>query len=96
MNGQYTNFETREGLDEDVSTYGCFLFPGSSTYSFLRDQDIIESRDPEYDGEESLKLDYLLSHDVGLAPNLRDGMTLMLDMKASLFLRCLIPQKVGR
>lgn len=75
-------------LDEDASAYGCLLFPGSWTgsmaYSFLRDDDIMESRDPEATGTRGYRLNYLLSHDVALAHNLRDGMTLVLDTKASM------------
>ena len=59
-------------------------------YSFLRDGDILESRDPENlaprPGEKSeLRLDYILPHDVALSHNLRDGMTLVLDTKDSTF-----------
>ncbi|KAJ0108546.1 hypothetical protein J7T55_002150 [Diaporthe amygdali] len=70
-------------LDEHASAYGCMLFPGSMAYSFLRDQDIVESRDPEADGTEGVRLKYLLSHDVALTHNLRDGMALVLDTKAN-------------
>lgn len=84
IDGPYSDGE----LDEDASAYGCMLFPGSwrgsLAYSFLRDEDISESRDPEADGTEGLRLNYLLSHDVALAHNLRDGMTLVLDTKASM------------
>lgn len=44
----------------------------------------MESRDPEADGTEGGRLYYLLSHGLALAHNLRDGMTLMLDTKASM------------
>lgn len=75
-------------LDEEASAYGCLLFPGSWTgslaYSFLRDDDILESRDPYATGTQGYRLNYLLSHDVALAHNLRDGMTLVLDTKASM------------
>jgi hypothetical protein len=72
------------------SLHGFHIFPRSEAYSFLRDQDIIESRDPEnlapLPGEESeLRLDYLLPHDVALSHNLRDGMTLVLDTTDSAF-----------
>ncbi|KAF8859498.1 hypothetical protein BDZ45DRAFT_725250 [Acephala macrosclerotiorum] len=72
-------------LDSDLR-YHVHLFPGSEPYSFLQDGDILESRDPENlaprPGEESkLRLDYLLPHDVALAHNLRDGMTLVFDVK---------------
>lgn len=84
IDGPYSNGE----LDEDASAYGCMIFPGSwrgaRAYSFLRDHDIIESRDPEADGTEVVRLNYLLSHDVALAHNLRDGMTLVLDTKTSM------------
>lgn len=84
IDGPYSDGE----LDEDASAYGCMLFPGSwcgaRAYSFLRDHDIIESRDPEADGTEGVRLNYLLSHDIALAHNLRDGMTLVLDTKASM------------
>lgn len=75
-------------VDEDASAYGCMLFPGSWTgslaYSFLRDDDIMESRDPYGTGTRGYRLNYLLSQDVALAHNLRDGMTLVLDTKASM------------
>ena len=84
IDGPYPDGE----LDEDASAYGCMIFPGSwrgaRAYSFLRDHDIIESRDPEADGSEGVRLNHLLSHDVALAHNLRDGMTLVLDTKASM------------
>lgn len=84
IDGPYSDGE----LDWDASAYGCMLFPGSwcgsMAYSFLRDSDIVESRDPEADGTEGVRLNYLLSHDVALAHNLRDGMTLVLDTKASM------------
>lgn len=80
IDGPYTDGE----LDWDASAYGCMLFPGAEAYSFLRDHDIIESRDPESDGRMGFRLNYLLSHDIALAHNLRDGMTLVLDTKASM------------
>lgn len=84
IDGPYSDGE----FDEDASAYGCILFPGSwrgsRAYSFLRDDDIVESRDPEADGTEGVRLNYLLSHDVALAHNLRDGMTLVLDTKGSM------------
>lgn len=83
IDGPYSDGE----LDEEASAYGCMLFPGSRAYSFLRDYDIIESRDPEADGTEGVRLNYLLSHDIALAHNLRDGMTLVLDTKASMILK---------
>lgn len=83
IDGPYSDGE----LDEEASAYGCMLFPGSRAYSFLRDHDIIESRDPEADGTEGVRLYYLLSHDLALAHNLRDGMTLVLDTKASMTFR---------
>lgn len=64
--------------------HGFHLFPRSEAYSFLRDDDIIESRDPENFANE-LRLYYILSHDVALSHNMRDGMTLVLDTKASTF-----------
>ncbi|CZR66790.1 uncharacterized protein PAC_16691 [Phialocephala subalpina] len=72
-------------LDSDLRGQ-VHLFPGSEPYSFLKDGDILESRDPENlpprPGKESkLRLDYLLPHDVALAHNLRYGMTLVLDTK---------------
>ncbi|KAG8161964.1 hypothetical protein KVR01_007729 [Diaporthe batatas] len=74
-------------LDQDASAYGCLLFPGSWTgslaYSFLRDDDIMESRDPYATGTQGYRLNYLLGHDIALAHNLRDGMTLVLDTKAN-------------
>lgn len=83
IDGPYSDGE----LDWDASAYGCMLFPGSwrgsEAYSFLRDDDIIESRDPEADAKTGVRLNYLLSHDVALAHNLRDGVTLVLDTKAS-------------
>jgi hypothetical protein len=82
MNSSHTDPSPRRGLDN----YPTFLFPRSRAYSFLNDQDIIESRDPEYDGVNPLRPNYLLSHDIALSRNLRDGMSLVLDTKASLFL----------
>jgi hypothetical protein len=64
--------------------YGCHSFPGSRGYSFLRGDDIVESRDPENDGVEGARLNYLLSHDVALSHCLRDGMILVLDTKTSM------------
>ena len=69
--------------------YGIYLFPGSIPYCFLQDGDILESRDPENlpqkEGvEETIRLDYILPHDIALSHNLRDGMGLVLDTKASI------------
>lgn len=84
IDGPYSDGE----LDWDSSAYGCMLFPGSycgsEAYSFLRDYDIVESRDPEGHRTVGWRLNYLLSHDVALAHNLRDGMSLVLDTKASM------------
>lgn len=56
VDGPYSDGE----LDEDASAYGCILFPGSwrgsEAYFFLRDEDIAESRDPEADGTEGVRL----------------------------------------
>ena len=60
-----------------------YVFPGSMAYSFLRDDDIVESRDPENGGVGGVRLNYLRSHDVALSHCLRDGMILILDTKAS-------------
>ena len=83
VDGPYADVQKREGLDEGATVYGCHVFPGSMGYSFLRDDDIIESRDPENDGIGGVRLNYLLSHDVALSHCLRDGMILILDTKAS-------------
>ncbi len=90
IDGPYKDVQKLDGYDEGASAYGCMLFPGSMAYSFLRDLDIMESRDPEYDGVHGLRLNYLLSHDVALSHNLRDGMSLLLDTKASTFLKFLL------
>lgn len=56
IDGPYSDGE----LDENASAYGCMIFPGSwcgaRAYSFLRDHDIIESRDPEADGTKGWRL----------------------------------------
>lgn len=62
--------------------YGLHLFPRSEADSFLRDDDILESRDPENFSTE-LRLYYILPHDIALSHNMCDGMTLVLDTKAS-------------
>jgi len=86
--------DSREQEEDDVierpDLHGFHLFPRSMAYSFLRDDDITESRDPENlpprPGEKSeLRLDYILPHDIALSHNLRDGMTLVLDTKDSMF-----------
>lgn len=82
--GPYKNVGNLEGFDEEASAYGCHLFPGSRGYCFLRGDDIVESRDPECNGHEGVRLNYLLSHDVALSHCLRDGMILILDTKASM------------
>jgi hypothetical protein len=74
IDGPYEDVQKLEGFDEEASAYGCYLFPGSRGYSFLRNDDIVESRDPENDGVEGVRLNYLLSHDVTLSHCLRDGM----------------------
>jgi hypothetical protein len=51
---------------------------------FLCGDDIIKSRDPESDGVEGVRLNYLLGHDVALSHCFRDGMILVLDTKASM------------
>jgi hypothetical protein len=84
IDGPYEDVQKLEGFDEEASVYGCHLFPGSRGYSFLRGHDIVESRDPENDGVEGVRLNYLLSHDVALSHSLRDGMILVLDTKASM------------
>jgi hypothetical protein len=84
IDGPYEDVQKLEGFDEEASAYGCHLFPGSRGYSFLRGDDIVESRDPENDGVEGVRLNYLLSHDVALSHCLRDGMILVLDTKASI------------
>lgn len=83
VDGPYADIQKQEGLDEGETVYGCHVFPGSMGYSFLRDDDIIESRDPEKGGIGGVRLNYLLSHDVALSHCLRDGMILILDIKAS-------------
>lgn len=84
VDGPYEGVQKLEGFDEEASAYGCYLFPGSRGYSFLRGDDIVDSRDPENDGVEGVRLNYLLSHDVALSHCLRDGMILVLDTKASM------------
>jgi hypothetical protein len=84
IDGPYEDVQKLEGFKEEASVYGCHLFPGSRGYSFLRGDDIVESRDPENDGVEGVRLNYLLSHDVALSHCLRDGMILVLDTKASM------------
>jgi hypothetical protein len=84
IDGPYEDVQKLEGFDEEASAYGCHLFPGSMGYSFLRGHDIVESRDPENDGVEGVRLNYLLSHDVALSHCLRDGMILVVDTKASM------------
>ncbi|KAH9216813.1 hypothetical protein DL95DRAFT_522518 [Leptodontidium sp. 2 PMI_412] len=83
IDGPYVDVQKREGLDEGDTVYGCHLFPGSMGYSFLRDDDIVESRDPENGGVGGVRLNHLLSHDVALSHCLRDGMILILDTKAN-------------
>lgn len=85
MDGPHRELETREELNKDARSHGNFLFPGSRAYSFLRDHDIKESRDPQCNGDNP-RLDYLLGHDIALSTNLRDGMILILDTKASVYL----------
>lgn len=84
IDGPYEDVQNVEGFDEGASSYGCHLFPGSRGYSFLRDDDIVEIRDPENDGVEGVRLNHLLSHDVALSHCLRDGMSLVLDTNASM------------
>jgi hypothetical protein len=84
IDGPYEAVQRLEGFDEEASVYRCHLFPGSRGYSFLRGDDIVESRDPENDGVEGVRLNYMLSHDVALSHCLRDGMILVLDTKASM------------
>lgn len=86
IDGPYVDVQKREGLDEGETVYGYHLFPSSMGYSFLRDDDIVESRDPENGGVRGVRLNYLLSHDVALSHCLRDGMILILDTKASMSL----------
>lgn len=67
--------------------YGLHLFPRSEADSFLRDDDILESRDPENFSTE-LRLYYILPHDIALSHNMCDGMTLVLDTKANTVRLC--------
>ncbi|PMD19289.1 hypothetical protein NA56DRAFT_207241 [Hyaloscypha hepaticicola] len=83
VDGPYEDVQKLEGFNEEASAYGCHLFPGPRGYSFLRGDDIVESRDPENDGVEGVRLNYLLSHDVALSHCLRGGMILVLDTKAN-------------
>lgn len=83
VDGPFADIQKREGLDEGETVYGCHVFPGSMAYSFLRDDDIVEGRDPENGGVGGVRLNYLRSHDVALSHCLRDGMILILDTKAS-------------
>jgi hypothetical protein len=61
IDGPYEDVQRLEGFDEEASVYDCHLFPGSRGYSFLRGDDIVESRDPENDGVEGVRLNYLLT-----------------------------------
>ena len=61
VDGPYEDVQKLEGFNEEASAYGCHLFPGSRGYSFLRGDDIVESRDPENDGVEGVRLNYLLT-----------------------------------
>lgn len=65
------------------------LFPDSRPYSFLDDDDIIASRDPERvpNGQQNdLRMDYLPPHDISLSEHhLEEGLPVVLDTKESMF-----------